>query len=125
MTAPWGGKPPGDAAGVDGWWWLHEPNTDTLTPEFWDAACNDWHGNGDTWEIGDRELLGPCLTPAQHAAALADAEARGMERAAKQVSAMQRRWEGARNTILAEATADIRIRAAALRASAGGSGDER
>jgi hypothetical protein len=81
----------------DGWHWV-DSRAHGLHALEWNSmwrgsACGWWHGStsADTPSefatLRDLRYLGPCHTPAEVAAMLAKAEQRGMERAAKMLSA--------------------------------------
>ncbi len=70
----------------DGWHWLHHPEDIRAFPCAWDSEHAAWCSGGMHSPEGIVDLgynyLGPCLTPAEHACALADARAQALEEAA-------------------------------------------
>ncbi len=91
MSETWDGRP--ESPERDGWHWLHHPEDlrPMVTP--WNAELQGWpsgalHSPQGVVDLGFR-YLGPCLTPAEVAAALAQAERRGMDRA---LDAAKKAW---------------------------------
>ena len=74
MSDAWDGRPPGDAAQRDGWHWMQAGRDPK--PAGWSAERQLWwlaesplgYAPGDA--AAAWEYLGPCLTPAEHAAAI-------------------------------------------------------
>ena len=69
-----------------GWHWVHHPEDLRAFPCAWDSDHAAWcsggmHSPQGLLDLGYR-YAGPCLTPAEHAAALADARAEALEEAA-------------------------------------------
>lgn len=87
----WNGMPPGDAAMRDGWHWVR-----CVVAPSYSAECWFWHAASDAfvlladdppaqndWFPHNYECLGPCLTPAEVAAAVARARREALEEAAR------------------------------------------
>lgn len=66
----------------DGWHWVGG----TVQPSGWDADCQEWLSASGGWikpaDLAHHRYIGPCLTPAEVSAALADARAQALEEAA-------------------------------------------
>ena len=73
----------------DGWHWVGG----TVQPSGWDADCQEWLSASGGWikpaDLAHHRYIGPCLTPTEHAAALADARAQAFEEAARECEAAQ------------------------------------
>lgn len=63
----------------DGWHWFFDTNEpEFMAAAFWRSCRQDWHVDGEDLAASDLETAGyggPCLTPADHAAAVAQARA--------------------------------------------------
>ena len=81
MSDAWDGRPPGDAAKRDGWHWMQAGRNPE--PAEWSHGRQLWRIAGSPlgYAPGDAaaawRYIGPCLTPAEHAAAVKDAYKRG------------------------------------------------
>ena len=124
MTA-WDGVPPHPER--DGSWWISSEGGE-MRAELWIAGMGWVRPDPMPYILAHWRIHGPCLTPAEVAAAIRDAEARGMERAAGIAASVlgdtldygdgYRRGYGRARYAIGTA---IRAAAAALR---GGAGDE-
>jgi len=118
MTAAWDGVPLNPER--EGWHWLMNGNHEPYLLN-WSADAGRWGGYPGTSPADMVEFctyLSPCLTPAEVAAAIREAEARGMLRAAE--IAEKETAGGLSPYNLRHAVIAIRT-AAAIR---GGAGDE-
>lgn len=108
-----------------GWHWVHHPEDLRAFPCAWDSDFAAWcsggmHSPRGLLDLGYR-YAGPCLTPAEHAAALADARAQGRREGLEEAAEVARCVPipedccaaGAHGRISAALEAAMRIRALA------------
>lgn len=121
MTDAWNGVPQNPER--DGWHWIHCIDLDFSAPTAWSRLRQSWMTSNQTLTPKEvcleGEYLGPCLSPAEVAAAIRDAEVKGMMRAAE--IAEKETAGGLSPYNLRHAVIAIRAAAAAHR---GGAGDE-
>lgn len=82
----WDGRPPGEAADVDGWHWLRVRDSGEAVPGSWNAMKGLWWWDGcegnSVLAAREVEYLGPCMLPEDVRTAVSLARRHAMEKVA-------------------------------------------